>query len=220
MSCTDIYGIAKFGTSCPRIYCERYEGNLNLRSNMSFRNFITTSLLVFTILLVGCDGDASQQWKNRINKKIDLIRKKATTLTFDSNIYGKNAKLMVNQTRMSFPMGTAVKAKFISTCLENGANDKYCEFVRDNYNYIVVENAMKWPQWEPERGTYKTKFPDNTITWAHNNGMGVRGHNLFWAVGKDYQIPDWVKNLKGDEMREAVDHRITTAVTHYKVKKT
>ena len=186
---------------------------------MSFRNFIMTSLFVFTILLVDCDGEASRQWNNRIDKKIDLIRKKSTTLTFDSNIYGKNAKLIVNQTRMSFPMGTAVKAKFISTCLENGANDRYCEFVRDNYNYIVVENAMKWPQWEPERGTYKTKFPDNTITWAHNNGMGVRGHNLFWAVGKDYQIPDWVKNLKGDEMREAIDHRITTAVTHYKVKK-
>ena len=178
-----------------------------------------TSLLVFTIFLDGCDCKTPQQWKDRINQKIDLIRKKDTTFTFDSNKYGKNSRLLVNQTRMSFPMGTAIKAKFISSCLENGVNDKYCEFVRDNYNYVVVENAMKWPQWEPERGTFKTKFPDNTITWAHSNGMGVRGHNLFWAVGEDYQIPDWVKNLHGDQMREAIDHRITTAVAHYDVRK-
>lgn len=186
---------------------------------MSLQNFIMTSLLVFTIFLDGCDCETPQQWKNRINEKIDLIRKKDTTFSFDPNKYGKNSRLLVNQTRMSFPMGTAVKAKFISQCLENGVNDKYCEFVRDNYNYVVVENAMKWPQWEPERGTYKTKFPDNTITWAHGNGMGVRGHNLFWAVGQDYRIPDWVKNLHDDEMREAIDHRVTTAVAHYDVRK-
>ena len=47
--------------------------------------------------------------------------------------------------------------------------------------------------------------------------MHVRGHNLFWAVDGGYQIPDWIKSLQGEDMKEAIDHRISTAVTHYKV---
>ena len=48
--------------------------------------------------------------------------------------------------------------------------------------------------------------------------MHVRGHNLFWAVDGGYQIPDWIKSLQGEDMKEAIDHRISTAVTHYDVK--
>ena len=48
--------------------------------------------------------------------------------------------------------------------------------------------------------------------------MHIRGHNLFWAVDGGYQIPDWIKSLQGEDMKEAIDHRISTAVTHYDVK--
>ena len=57
-------------------------------------------------------------------------------------------------------MGTAIQARHIAKCLDDGLNDKYCEFVKENYNYVVVENGMKWPQWEPKRDTFNTEKPD------------------------------------------------------------
>ena len=77
---------------------------------------------------------------------------------------------------------------------------------------------MKWPQWEPSRGNFHTENPDKAIAWAIENALRVRGHCIFWAVNGEYQVPNWVKPLHGDDLREAIDHRVTTAVTHFDVR--
>merc|ERR1712126_4142 len=162
-----------------------------------------------------CKSETDDEWNIRINQKIKNLRKKEAKIVLDLTTYGKNARLHVNQTRMSFPMGTAIKAKFVAECADEGVNDDYCNFVKDNYNYVVVENDMKWREWEPKRYEFRMENPDKAIKWCLSNGLRARGHNLFWAVGEDYQIPDWVMPLTGDDMREAIDHRIDTAVRHY-----
>ena len=77
---------------------------------------------------------------------------------------------------------------------------------------------MKWPQWEPRRDEYNKENPDKAIAWAIENAIRVRGHCLFWAVNGEFQIPNWIKPLTGDDLREAIDHRVTTAVTHFDVR--
>ena len=185
---------------------------------MNYPSTILYFLLVYSLIFHRSNCETNEEWNSRIENKIDILRKNDGKIILDSKKYGHNVKLQLNQTRLSFPMGTAIKASYIAACVDEGVDDEYCAFVRDNYNYVVVENAMKWPQWEPNRDEFKMDKPDKAIKWAHDNGMGARGHNLFWAVGKDSQIPNWVKPLKGDDMREAIDHRIATAVTHYDVR--
>ena len=182
----------------------------------SFKNFL--SCIVFIAIFNCCQSETVDEWNARIDQKITDIRKKDAKIVLDSYIYGKNARLHVNQTSMDFPMGTAIKAQFIAECADTGVNDDYCNFVKDNYNYVVVENAMKWPQWEPKRDEFRMDKPDKALNWVLSNGMKARGHNLFWAVDGGFQIPDWVKPLKGDDMREAIDHRLETAVPHYDVR--
>ena len=80
------------------------------------------------------------------------------------------------------------------------------------------ENALKWNQWEPEYSQFQTDDPDNTILWAKQNGMGVRGHCLFWAKNVSGHFPSWAYPLRGNDMKAAIDHRIESAVMYYDVR--
>ena len=185
---------------------------------MNYPATIISFFLLYSLLCHRSNCKMTEEWNSKIEQKIDILRKNDGKVILDLKKYGHNVKVQVNQTKSSFPMGTAIKASYIANCVDEGVDDEYCAFVRDNYNYIVVENAMKWPQWEPNRDQFKMENSDKAIKWAHGNDMPARGHNLFWAVGEDYQIPNWVKPLKGDDMREAINHRIATAVTHFDVR--
>ena len=179
---------------------------------MSFKFFLCCFIFVTS------QSENIEEWNSRIDKKIDAARKKDAKIVLDAKIYGHNVKLQVNQTRTAFPLGTAVRASMIASCLEQGVDDGYCSFAKDNFNYIVMENALKWRQWEPEFSDFQTDNPDKTISWAKQNGMGVRGHCLFWAKNVSEHFPSWVYQLRGDDMKEAINHRIESAVNYYDVR--
>ena len=46
---------------------------------------------------------------------------------------------------------------------------------------------------------------------------GFRGHCLFWAVDDPEHFPEWVYPLRGQDMIDAIQHRIETAMTHFQV---
>ena len=93
---------------------------------------ISISHLLFNLLLLfaACESETPQEWDARINQKIDLLRKNDARIVLDEKIYGRNAKLLINQTKISFPMGTAIKARNVANCLDQGTDDKYCKFVK------------------------------------------------------------------------------------------
>ena len=184
---------------------------------MNVFNLVLHYFFILSFLFYMCASETLEEWNLRIEKKIDLIRKDNSEIILDANIYGQNVKLQVTQTTSSFPLGTAVKASMLATCLDDGVDDSYCTFVKDNFNFLVIENAMKWYDWEPSFDDFQTEYPDKAITWAQENEKRVRGHCLFWAVNDTYHFPNWVAPLRGDEMKEAIDHRILTAVSHYEV---
>ena len=89
---------------------------------------------------------------------------------------------MMTLLRHNFPFGSALNANLIKKCVNQGSDDAYCAFARDNFNFVVLENAMKWESIEPQRGNFRFEAPDATLAWADERGMRARGHCLFWAV--------------------------------------
>ena len=119
--------------------------------------------------------------------------------------------LSLSEYKVGFPFGTAVKANLI---VDNSVeNKKYSDFVVNNFNYAVIENALKWPQWEPQRNVFNKAKIDAALDWLDSKGIPTRGHNLIWETRLD-RLPKWVRNLKGRKMRKAVKHRINTAVSN------
>ena len=114
--------------------------------------------------------------------------------------------------------GTALVANHIARCWKRRHDDPYCAFARDNFNYLVAENSMKWRAWEFDRGSFNTTNTDHMFDWAENRGWGIRAHNLFWNVDDEVNFPDWVYPLEGKSMVEAIKHRIDTAMPHVQVK--
>ena len=83
----------------------------------SFNRFFSL-ISIITIYTSACKSETDDEWNLRINQKIEKLRKKDAKIELDRTAFGKNARLHVNQTKMSFPMGTAVKAKFVAECAD------------------------------------------------------------------------------------------------------
>ena len=77
---------------------------------------------------------------------------------------------------------------------------------------------MKWSQWEPRRDEFNIENSDKAISWAIENAIRVRGHRVFESVNSVNTIPDWVKPLRNEDLRSAINHRVTTLVTHFDVR--
>ena len=67
----------------------------------------------------------------------------------------------------------------------------YTRVVREQANLIVAENAMKWAALRPSATTYDFDDADSLLTFAEQNRMKIRGHNLLWHRG----IPNWFTSM-------------------------
>ena len=56
-------------------------------------------------------------------------------------------KLQFEMLKHAFPFGTALKAKLVSD--RSGTHQAYQDFFLNNFNFAVLENALKWTQMEP-----------------------------------------------------------------------
>lgn len=55
--------------------------------------------------------------------------------------------LQVQQTKKSFPFGTAIN----SWQYVDASKQKYRDFIHQHFNWAVLENALKWDQLEPNQ---------------------------------------------------------------------
>ena len=78
-------------------------------------------------------------WEEEANQRIDALRKRNVNINFnlDSSVIIEDLVLEIEQKSHNFPFGTAVKSTRIADCYDANADDKYCEFVRDNFNWLV-----------------------------------------------------------------------------------
>ena len=60
-----------------------------------------------------------------------------------------NFPLQFEMLKHAFPFGTAMQANLVSDT--SGIYQAYQDFFYNNFNYAVLENALKWRQMEPNQ---------------------------------------------------------------------
>jgi GH35 family endo-1,4-beta-xylanase len=154
----------------------------------------------------GAEPDAA--WRKAADKRIDQIRKAPVTVTV-TGPDGKpaaGAQVRVRMTRHAFPWGTAISA---ATLLADTPDaERYRKMFLENFNAVVFENDLKWPQWERNR-----QLALDGVAWMRRNGITwIRGHNLVWPSWR--WLPKDLPSLAGSPAalrKRAEDHIADTA---------
>ncbi|RKD13303.1 1,4-beta-xylanase [Pelobium manganitolerans] len=106
-----------------------------------------------------------------------------------------------------FKMGVAVTPRDLK-------DEKTVQLIKQNYNSITAENAMKMVSVHPEENRYFWRDADAIVDFAEKNKIAVRGHTLCWHT----QAPQWMfKDSLGNEvskdllLKRLKDHIYTVA---------
>ena len=152
-------------------------------------------ILSFAPLLAACltalPGLASD-WRTAAEERIERIRKAELTVqvTDREGRPAAGVPVEVRLSRHAFGWGSAVAARMLLA--EGDDAERYRRAILDNFNMAVLENDLKWPQWERDRQPALA-----ALRWLHENGITrVRGHTLVWP-GWRWLPPD-LKELAGD----------------------
>jgi endo-1,4-beta-xylanase len=90
-------------------------------------------------------------------------------------------------------------------------NQAYRDLVAREFNSVTAENGMKMEAVQPSQGQFNFSQGDRLVAFAQQNDMSVYGHTLVWHS----QSPDWVENLSGAALRQAMENHITTTMNHW-----
>ncbi len=155
--------------------------------------------------------EANAAWRKEAQARIEKIRKGDVSVTV-KNAAGKimpNANVTLAQTRHAFGFGTAVSDAMISAQTPDG--DKYREWVKKYCSKVVIENDLKWENFEPHPQSAK-----RVVGWLNANKIPVKGHNLVW--GSYRYMPKDVRDIGKDKVKLAkrVNDHITQEVTAVK----
>ncbi len=93
------------------------------------------------------------------------------------------------------------------------------DLVRRNFNSVTSQNELKWGALVRTRGVYDFAHADETVAFAEENGLRMRGHVLFWH--RLNGPPAWLDAELdiGDpeaRLRELMREHVETVVGRYK----
>ncbi len=97
----------------------------------------------------------------------------------------------------TFLIGTALNYNQIM-----GKEPATMELVKQQFNAVTAENAMKWSSIHPKLDEYNFEVGDSLVSLAQKNGMAVIGHTLVWHA----QTPRWV--FKDDSTDEPASREL------------
>ncbi|GAA2446758.1 endo-1,4-beta-xylanase [Streptomyces macrosporus] len=103
--------------------------------------------------------------------------------------------------------GTAVAANRLG-------ESAYVTTLNREFDSVTAENEMKWDALEPSRNSFTFTNADRIVNHAQSRGMKIRGHTLVWHS----QLPSWVGNLSGNDLRSAMTNHINRVMGQYKGK--
>lgn len=131
-----------------------------------------------------------QAWRREAEQRIETIRKAELEVVVEDRegraVQG--ARVAVRMQRHAFPFGTAVA----ESLLVSPAGEQYRQELVRHFNFAVLENALKWPNWE----TWGRTTGQRALEWLAQQGIPVRGHTLVWPGWQ--HIPAWVRFLEND----------------------
>lgn len=134
------------------------------------------------------DGrDPSAVWRFDAAERIDQHRMNELTIHVvdDVGMPLNEVAVSVEMQRHAFEWGTAVKTREINGDWHNAK--VYRDKVRDlagkgrSFNMAVPENALKWTNWEHNKGWWYQDKTANAIDWLVDNNLNVHGHNIIWG---------------------------------------
>lgn len=130
----------------------------------------------------------------------------AILVTLPSCGLKKNLRANADARKLAF--GVSVQAGDV-------LDPKAIALIRENFNEIVPENAMKWRNIRPTKGFWNWSDMDGMVAFAEKNDIRMKGHVFLWHQ----QNPPYVDGLKTrDEAIALMTEQISTIMTRYKGK--
>ncbi|RZS16670.1 hypothetical protein BHM03_00048703 [Ensete ventricosum] len=153
----------------------------------------------------------ADQWRAHQTESINKVRKKTVAIqAVDDNGHPlPGASVSIQQNRSGFPFGSAIA----STILQNSA---YQSWFTSRFTVTTLENEMKWPSNEREKGKENYADADAMLAFAKQHGIAVRGHNVLMDVTEAVQ--SWVKSLPTQQLWDAVNRRFNSVMPRYRGK--
>jgi GH35 family endo-1,4-beta-xylanase len=111
----------------------------------------------------------------------------------------------VEQQRHEFWFGAALANHAFGGGMRKEDRERYLNTFLTNFNSAVTENALKWHDMEPRRGSVNYRTVDAILGWTDEHGIPLRGHNIFWGIPN--RVQDWLKAMPDDEFRQTLKNR-------------
>jgi endo-1,4-beta-xylanase len=152
--------------------------------------------LPFTRLGYG-GSEPGATWRKAAEERIEITRKGnlAVLVKDKAGKPVRGAEVSARMRKHVFLFGTAVNATALSSQRLSAENlARYKQEVVQLFNFAVLENEMKWPQWSNEASRPATLA---AVEWLRESGLQVRGHNLVWPSWRNTNVKTAV-DAKGD----------------------
>jgi len=110
-----------------------------------------------------------------------------------------------------FPVGAEIDSSDISGV--------HAQLLTKHFNSVVSGNDMKWSSVEPTKGNFTFTAADAQVSFAQDNHLLFRGHNLVWANGSQtpsYAFGDGTNSPANQAVVTAnIQEHIQNEVTHF-----
>ena len=158
--------------------------------------------------------EADAPWRAEAAARIDRHRKAPLRLVATDRLGRplEGVSVSIEQLRHAYPFGTAVVSSRLVDAPrvfapESGMtterwladNARYREEILRNFNTIVTENDLKWPQWAYSNktpGVYHQDWTLSALDWARRHDIVVKGHTLVWGSWRF--TPPWLRDHEAD----------------------
>jgi endo-1,4-beta-xylanase len=125
-----------------------------------------------------------------------------------------NAEVRVEQTRHEFGFGAALANQAFNGRMRPEEAARYKAVFLEHFNAAVTENALKWHDMEPEPGRINYGTVDAMLAWTEQQGIPLRGHNIFWGIPN--RVQPWLKAMDDGQLRDALRARALDIGRKYK----
>jgi len=147
---------------------------------------------------------------------IENLRKRNCTVTITKDgVPLSNTAVLIKQINNDFGFGGCIAT--IGFKGANGDSVKYSEAIRKYFDWATPENEMKWTTTDGADDYTDFGPGDYIVDWCNENGVKVRGHNLFWNEDVRW-LPSWTYELSPEQLRSAMALHIDSMMTHYRGK--
>jgi uncharacterized protein (TIGR03437 family) len=152
-------------------------------------------------------SDPGAAWRRAAEDRIEQIRKGDLTVvvrTPDGRPV-PNAPVHLVMKKHAFGFGSAVAAEWLFNATSDG--DTYRKTFLQMFNKAVLENDLKWTEWEINRSRALAG-----LAWLRNAGVRqVRGHNLVWPSWR-YVPSDVPGQGRPEGLRQRINSHIADVV--------